>query len=253
MSDILVITGPVNQAQLKQPELSPGTETIYVGSGGGTGSNDMFAAVSTWLGGMHLRDRLEMEFDSVDRIGVIWFSAGHGGVRAILETTQPEDVVAWLCLDGLYAGWNYRANWATKLAEAAMGARTTLLATASTSTPGQYADSKSAWKVVMDYFQLESTSQAKQTAVELGLPQPDDAYQDGAMLVCGYNEINHFQQVPAMRDGMANWWNLVRKAQPVEPTTPAEEPVSSSSSKVAIVVVGIVVAAFAYLTLHRKQ
>jgi hypothetical protein len=218
MTDVLVITGPVNAAQLRQPELSPGTKTIYVGSGGGTGSNDMMASTDAWLGGRDLRSRVELEVPDVTRLGVVWFSAGHGSIQAMLRSgTKPEHVQAWLCLDGLYTAWNYRAQWATQLAEAAMASTTTLLVSASTSTPGQYADSKSAWLEVMKFLELEQTDEAQRTAESLGLPTPDEAFQHGAMLVCAYDDIDHHHQVPAMRDGFATWWNNVRSAQPHDP------------------------------------
>lgn len=214
MTDVLVITGPVNSMQLRQPDLSPGTRTIYVGSGGGTGSNDMFSATSEWLGGRDLRSRVEKEVPDLNRLGVIWFSAGHGSVQAMLRRgTDPADVQAWLCLDGLYTSWNHVAPWAEKLATAAMGAHTTLLASASTSTPGQYADSRSAWQQVMGAVGVPDTEAARRMAVDLELPPPDDAYQHGAMLVCGYEGIDHHHQVPSMREGFANWWNRVREAE----------------------------------------
>lgn len=226
--DVLIITGPVNQQQLRQPELSPGTRCIYVGSGGGTGSNDMHAAVAAWIGSKPLRSRvLELE-PELERLGVIWFSAGHGGVRAMLDAgTEPGDVDAWLCLDGLYTAWQHQAQWATRLAEAAIEASTTLLATASTSTPGQYADSLSAWKVVMGGVGVSSSDAAKQTAVSLDLPPPDVAWQRGAMLVCGYEDIDHAHQTPAMRVGMAEWWNRVRT---IEPPPPGPGPGDASST-----------------------
>lgn len=218
MTDVLVITGPVNAAQLRQPELSPGTKTIYVGSGGGTGSSDMMASTAAWLGGRDLRSRVQLEVPDATRIGVVWFSAGHGSIQAMLQAgTKPEDVQAWLCLDGLYTAWEYRAKWATELAEAAMASTTTLLVSASTSTPGQYADSKSAWLEVMKFVELGPTAEAQRTAESLGLPPPDEAFQHGAMLVCAYDEIDHHHQVPAMREGFATWWNNVRGAQPYDP------------------------------------
>jgi hypothetical protein len=214
MTDVLVITGPVNAAQLRQPELSPGTRTIYVGSGGGTGSSDMFAATDAWLGGTNLRARVEQEVPDLHRLGVIWFSAGHGSVQALLRRgTDPSDVQAWLCLDGLYTAWNHVAPWAEELGRAAMNASTTLLASASTSTPGQYADSRSAWQQVVKALGVPDTPGARATAEQLGLPAPNDAYQHGAMLVCGYKDIDHHHQVPAMREGFANWWNRVREAE----------------------------------------
>jgi len=224
MTDVLVITGPVNAAQLHQPELSPGTKTIYVGSGGGTGSNDMMAAMDTWLAGKDLRTRVLEEVPDLNRLGVIWFSAGHGSIQAILKRgTNPKDVQAWLCLDGLYAAWKYRAAWATTLAQAAMASTTTLLVSASTSTPGQYADSKSAWLEVMKYVDVPSTDEAKKTATSIGLPDPDEAFQHGAMLVCAYDSIDHHHQVPAMREGFATWWNNVRDATPYEPPSPTPD------------------------------
>ncbi len=243
MTDVLVITGPVNAAQLDQPDLSPGTKTVYVGSGGGTGSSDMYTATITWLRGMPLRERVMLDYPDLRRLGVIWFSAGHGSVQAMLRSgTDPSDVQAWMCLDGLYTSWKHVAPWAKTLATAAMNANTTLLASASTSTPGQYADSKSAWTEVMDELRVPPTRGARETAVELGLPEPDDAYQHGAMLVCGYDDINHHQQVPAMREGFGRWWNDVRAAQFVDVAQKASGTGWISYALAAIVGAGAILA-----------
>lgn len=214
MTDLLIITGPVNAQQLRIEELSPGTRHLYVGSGGGTGSSDMYGSVKTWLQGRSVRERaLEVE-PNLRRLGVIWFSAGHGGVQAMLQASTPDEVQAWLCVDGLYTAWDHRAPWATELAEAAAHARTTMLATASTSTPGQFADSRSAWLEVMAHMGLEPSDVAMGTAAKMQLPEPDEAFQRGAFLLATYENLGHGQQVPQCRQGFMNWWNAVREAEP---------------------------------------
>jgi hypothetical protein len=251
-TDVLVITGPVSQQQLDQPALSPGTECIYTGSGAGTGSTAMGEAVAAWLGGRTLREKvLEIQPD-LRRLGVIWFSAGHGGVQAMLKAgTEPEDAQAWLCLDGLYTAWHYQAQWATKLALAASESTTTMLATASVSTPGQYADSLSAWSEVMSGIGVTTSDEAVKTALGLDLPEPKAAWQKGALLVCGYPNIDHAHQTPAMRQGMANWWNAVRAAEPGSGFTQVDEGEGEDGSSLAGIAVGIGAAAIVSILLAK--
>lgn len=223
MTDLLIITGPVNASQLRVDELSPGTRHVYVGSGGGTGSSDMYAAVQAWLGGKSLRERALEHEPNLRRLGVVWFSAGHGGVQAMLKTSEPDEAQAWLCIDGLYTAWKHRAGWATELAQAAADARTTMLASASPSTPGQYADSRSAWLEVMAHMGLQPSPDASQTAVSMGIPEPTSAYQRGAFLLATYEDIGHAQQVPSLRNGFMSWWNAVREAKPHLPVVAQPE------------------------------
>lgn len=220
MTDVLVITGPVNASQLRIDDLSPGTRHIYVGSGGGTGSSDMYASVQGWLGGMSLRQRVTQVEPSLRRLGVVWFSAGHGGVQAMLRTSTPQDAEAWLCLDGLYTAWGHRAGWATELVQASIDATTTMIASASTSTPGQYADSRTAFQKIMKYLEISPSEHASDIAESLNLPKPDEAFQRGAFLLSTYADIGHAQQVPSCRKGFMTFWNAVRNAEaPPEPET----------------------------------
>lgn len=204
--DVLIVTGPVNRYQLDVPD-DAGYRVITVHpTGEDIGSNAMHAAMKAWLDGRDLRSAVEARVgEPVGKIGVVWFSAGHGSVRAILEgDTKASDVCAWICIDGLYGS----AAWAIEVASSAMRWETTLLATASTSTPGTYDHSLDRWRFVVERCELPAAS--PEAATRWGLPTPDEVWASGAALVAGYDHIGHADQVPTMRDGAMRWWNAAR-------------------------------------------
>ena len=204
--DALVVTGPMNSYQLGVPK-DPGYAVVTVHpKGDDIGSDAMHQAMTSWLAGESLRARIQRELDEpLGCLGVAWFSAGHGAVRAVLEgSTSPSDVQAWLCLDGLY-GQNW---WAVDLAKDAARDRTALMATASTSTPGDYSHSLDRWR---DAVAKAGLPQADPSVAEAwGLPKPDQTWAQGAAIVAGYESLGHHQQVPAVRAGMLRYWEAVR-------------------------------------------
>lgn len=220
-NDILLVTGPLNSSQLGIPKDAP-FSVVHVHTGqDDKGSNAFTAAMRSWLGGKNLRNRLEAK----GKLGVVWFSAGHGAVRSILQTTDASDVDAWLSLDGLY-GSN---EFAQVLAARAMVGETTLLATASPSTPGTYADCLSRWKDTTQEAGMP-TCQGNGVAVEIGLPEPDFCWHRERALVVGYKKIWHGQQVPECRKGAMRVWDRVREGLdpfqhgPIEPIDPPADP-----------------------------
>jgi len=182
--------------------------------GSDIGSNAMQAAASAWLGGKSLRDRV----GGTEPIGVAWFSAGHGAVRAILSTSNPSDAVAWLCIDGLY-GSN---AFVDRLVTSARAKETSLIATASTSTPGQYDHSLDRWREAMG--RLDSPRVGPSAATEWGLPQPDECWGETGYLVAGYLDLGHHEQVPATRAAMLQWWDAARAPASKPPTIPPPAP-----------------------------
>lgn len=206
MRDVLIITGPMDRMQLGVPAKPDYAVITIHPSGDDIGSNAMHSAMASWLGGASLRSRVEAKLgEKVGKIGVAWFSAGHGSVRAILDgQTTPDDVCAWMCCDGLYGS----ADWAIRVARAAVDERTSLLATASTSTPGQYDHSLDRWRFVMQSVDVPPA--APDVATRWGLPSPQYAWSQGSCLVAGYDDLDHFHQVPAVRGAMLRWWDAAR-------------------------------------------
>jgi len=227
MTDALIVTGPVNATQLGVPKDAEYHVLHIHPKGSDIGSTAMGIAAATWLGGLSIRDRVEKMVGPVDRIGVAWFSAGHGSVRSILKTSKPESVAAWICIDGLY-GSN---EFAVELAESAMRGDTSLLATASVSTPGQYDHSLDRWRDVA--ARVEAPLADGSVATGLGLPPPAECWSEGRCLIAGYPDIGHGAQVPAMRDAALRWWDSPPALPPglnpaTPPVTPFPVPVSQS-------------------------
>jgi hypothetical protein len=222
--DTLIVTGPMNAQQLGVPKNAP-YEVIHVHpSGKDIGSNAMHAAMEAWLEGLPIRRRLP----HAGKIGVAWFSAGHGAVRALLKTSTPGDVDAWLCIDGLY-GSN---KWAVDVVEACRRKETTLLATASTSTPGQYDHSLDRWRDVVAKTSLPSVP--PRVALAALLPLPNYAWGLEGCLVAGYEDLSHAKQVPAVREAMLARWNTVRTTIPSMPPGPG--PIEDSGDGTAVAV-----------------
>jgi len=221
MTDVLIVTGPMNASQLGVPK-DADYEVIHVHpTGKDIGSTAMYKAMHAWLGGQTLFDRVRQhlggEAPVVGKIGVAWFSAGHGAVKAILAgLTDPEDVAAWLCLDGLY-GSN---KWAIEVTKAAMQDKTSIMATASTSTPGHYDHSLDRWRTVVEANDIPQVP--AHDATQWGLPAPDYAWGSGSCLIAGYDDLGHHKQVPAVRSAMLRWWDAVRKSD--VPDVPGPKP-----------------------------
>lgn len=214
MPDVLVVTGPMNSTQLGVPKDAEYRVIHVHPTGSDIGSNAHYAATQAWLGGRSIRERVALEVGDLGLVGVAWFSAGHGSVRAILETSVPQDVAAWLCIDGLY-GSN---KWAIDVAAAAMRNETSIMATASTSTPGPYDHSLGRWRATAAEVGLPEV--VPDAATQWGLPAPQQCWGEGSCLVAGYNDLDHFHQVPATREAMLRWWQIARTYhEPLEPDT----------------------------------
>lgn len=214
MTDVLLVTGPMNATQLGVPSDADYAVVQVHPSGSDIGSTAYHQTMASWLKGLPLRTRLEQEVGEVGRVGVAWFSAGHGAVKAILAgDTTPEDAVAWLCLDGLY-GAN---DFAVRLARASLDSRTSLLATASTSTPGHYDHSLDRWRDAVEKALVPEIS--PKAATRWGLPPPEDCWGAGSCLVAGYENLGHHQQVPAVRSAMLRWWDAARNYDPAKSQT----------------------------------
>lgn len=223
--DTLLVTGPLNSSQLGVPKDAP-FSVVHVHTGqSDKGSNAFTAAMRSWLGGKNLRERLGAQ--GRGKLGVVWYSAGHGAVRSILQTTDASDVDAWLSIDGLYGG----NEFAQVLAARAMVGETTLLATSSPSTPGTYADCLSRWKDTVAEAGMPACG-STEVATELGLPKPDFCWHRDRALVVGYTKIMHGQQVPECRKGAMLVWDRVRRgvdpygSLPIDPPPgPGDDPV----------------------------
>jgi hypothetical protein len=242
--DYLVITGPVNAAQLHVPrDVSYKLVQVHP-KGKDIGSNAMQAAMADWLGGKSIRDRLP----DAGKIGVIWFSAGHGSVRSILKTSKPEDVNSWLCIDGLY-GDN---KLAVDIIEACRRGETTLMATASTSTPGQYAHSLDRWRDAIQKTGLPELP--PDVAAAALLPRPDFAWGSEGCLVAGYNKLGHHDQVPATRKAFMSMWDSIRTRSSSSGTVPIPTDSSSTSSTGTITIVAAIalVSAGLWFVARRK-
>lgn len=224
MTDVLLITGPMNRSQLGVPA-SPPYEVVQVHpTGPDIGSTAYHQAMRSWLHGKTLRQRLDR--GPADRVGVAWFSAGHGAIKAILSgDTQPSDAQAWLCLDGLY-GSN---DFAVRLAHAAAVNHTSLMATASTSTPGHYDHSLDRWRDAVAKASIPS--EPASAATQWGLPEPDELWGVNGCLVAGYETLGHHQQVPAVRAAMLRWWNAARAHEPTPPSPPPPTPIVPKAEK----------------------
>lgn len=215
MPGTLIVTGPMNASQLGVPKDADYRVIHIHPKGSDIGSNAMQAAASAWLGGKSLRDRV----GGTEPIGVAWFSAGHGAVRAILSTSSPSDAAAWLCIDGLYGG----NDFATRLASAASSSETSLLATASTSTPGQYDHSLDRWRDAVAKAEIPEAN--PESATKWGLPPPDQCWGKAQCLIAGYLDLGHHYQVPATRAAMLQWWDAARAPAPKPPIEPEKPPV----------------------------
>jgi len=213
MTDVLLITGPMNASQLGVPADATYKVVQVHPSGSDIGSNAYYKTMAAWLGGMSLRERLQAAVNgSVDKVGVAWFSAGHGAIKAILAgSTAPSDVEAWLCLDGFY-GSN---KWAIAVTEAAMRNDSSIMASASTSTPGQYEHSLDRWRSVVEANSIPAVS--PDAATQWGLPAPDYCWGSGSCLIAGYENLGHHKQVPAVREAMLRWWDAARAYDPTKP------------------------------------
>lgn len=213
MPDVLIVTGPMNASQLGVPK-DADYEVIHVHPAGkDIGSTAMYKTMQAWLGGQSLRERADRHVGApVGKIGVAWFSAGHGSIKAILAgPTTPSDVTAWLCLDGLY-GSN---KWAIDVTRAAMANKTSIMASASTSTPGQYDHSLDRWRTVVEANSIPAVP--VNTATQWGLPKPDQCWGSGSCLIAGYEDLGHHKQVPAVRSAMIKWWNVARSQKEPKP------------------------------------
>lgn len=199
--NVLVITGPINRSQAGVPE---GTHVIDVQLGAGQVRSFHYAqAMQQFLAGRSLRKAVEAKVGPVDRLGVLWFSAGHGAINEVLRVTDPAEVDVWLCLDGLYAGWKHQTEWATRLAKAAVAGETICVATASTTTPGEYADGLTSWRNVV--VPLEVPPIVPPEALP-GFPPPAETWSSGDFVLLGYPDIPHWKQTPAVREGMMRVW-----------------------------------------------
>lgn len=223
MSDVLVITGPVNAQQLDIDGLAPGTVVVYpYVEGTEIGSSAFMERTLSWLSGKNLRSALVSRGIEIDHLAVIWFSAGHGSIQSLLsEGTRPSDVDAWICIDGLYASWGYAAKWASSIAKSSMAGETTLLVTASKSTPGQYADGISAWKEVINAVEMPSLD-LDGGAIDLGLPSPAEVWGTDRSRVFAFPDVDHAHQVPECRAGAMRLWQDVRGVE--RPTTVKPSP-----------------------------
>jgi len=249
MPGTLIVTGPMNAYQLGVPK-DADYDVIHIHpKGSDIGSDAMQAAASAWLGGKSLRDRV----GGTEPIGVAWFSAGHGAVRAILSTSSPSDAAAWMCIDGLY-GSN---TFADRLVTASRLGETSLIATASTSTPGQYDHSLDRWREAMG--RLGSPQVDPSSATEWGLPEPDECWGEPGYLISGYLDLGHHEQVPATRAAMLRWWDAARAPAPkppIEPEKPPVQPVQPGIEPVniALPIIGTAAIAglIAYLALRKR-
>lgn len=248
-TDLLLITGPMNAAQLGVPADANYHVVQVHPSGPDIGSTAYRNAMRDWLGGRTLRDRLRMIVPDLGHVGVAWFSAGHGAVKAILSgASHPSSAVAWLCLDGLY-GSN---EFAVHLAQASMVNETSLMATASTSTPGHYDHSLDRWRDVVAKAQVPPAPLA--AATQWGLPEPDEIWGYGGCLVAGYEHLGHHQQVPAVRSAMLRWWDSARSYEEPPsplPKTPTRSDESSGAVWVGTAAVAFVAGAAAYWIWRR--
>lgn len=256
--NVLVITGPINSQQAGVQDFAPATKVIDVQLGDGRVRSFHYAeAMQAFLAGRSLRKAVEARVGLVDRLGVLWFSAGHGAINEVLRVTDPAEVDVWLCLDGLYAGWKHQTQWATKLAKAAVARETVCVATASTTTPGQYADGLTSWKNVVVPLAVPRV----QPPVPFDLfPQPAEMWAAGGFVLMGYPNISHGKQTPAMREGMMRVWSTgttgidtVDDRQPPGPgpDEPGSEPDGSSGWLIAGVVA--VAAGLAAWAIGRKR
>jgi hypothetical protein len=224
MRDVLLITGPMNATQLGVPD-DADYDVVQVHPPGSDLRSSMYhQAMLIWLQGLPLRTRLEKKLGGpVGKIGVAWFSAGHGAVKALLKgETVATDVSAWLCLDGLY-GSN---AFAVTICEWAIENQTSILATASTSTPGQYDHSLDRWRDAVAKAKVPAIS--VDAAARWDLPQPDELWGAGSCMVAGYEHLGHHEQVPAVREAMLKWWNVARATEPspggeVDPKPPVSD------------------------------
>lgn len=198
----LLITGPVNGSQLGLSEYPWTHETRWYSiPSNGIHSYDYQSAMHAFASGKSIRARAEAKLckpgEKLGKLGLIWFSAGHGGasVAAGLEGAGAFDY--WLALDGLYAGWKTPAAWAVKVAQGAIAKKTVLVATASNTGPGTYADCLASWRLVM-----KECGVAAGGSELAGFPRASEVYRKGAAIVMGYPDIGHHGQVPAMREGM---------------------------------------------------
>lgn len=201
-TNVLIVTGPVNSSQLGIPDFpfSEPTRAYHLPSPG-IRSYQYHAAMTSWLGGVALRERVKSKVlapgEVLGRVGLIWFSAGHGAARALHDAQGPEAVDQWLALDGLYGPWTQPVPWALAVAKAAARRRTSLVATASTTTPGSYGDCLTCWKNVAASLGVKPGGSALPA-----FPDPAVVYRYGACCVMGYPDVGHHAQVPAMRAGM---------------------------------------------------
>lgn len=244
MSNVLVITGPINAQQAGVDRFAPGTKVINVQPSTGIGSTEYAGAMQSFLGGRTLRKAVEsrMKGEPIEKLGVLWFSAGHGGVNWALTKSPATDADIWLCLDGLYASWKYRQVWATKLASAAISGETKCVAVASTTTPGQYADGLSSWTYVLDYLKLKPVPYV--AGVPPLFPEPGEGkfWSKGKFTLLGYPKIGHLNITPAVREGMMRAWVESWKATGTEPTPeppgpppgPPQEPPVDPKAPVAL-------------------
>lgn len=214
--DVIVITGPINRAQAGVPA---DVKVIDVQLGSGQVRSFHYdEAMQNFLAGRSLRKAVEAKVGSaVTKLGVLWFSAGHGAINRALMTSEPSDADVWLCYDGLYAGWKHQTQWATRLASAAAAGQTVCVATASTTTPGQYADGLTSWRNVMVPLGLPKVEPP--VALE-GFPPPAEMWAQGQFALMGYPDIPHWKQTPAVRDGMMNVWSQGALGAPPVPRPP---------------------------------
>lgn len=245
MTDVLLITGPMNASQLGVPADADYKVVQVHPSGSDIGSTAYYNAMKSWIRqtgyDMSLRMRLLDEVPSPGKIGVAWFSAGHGAIKALLDEdlTQPSDVAAWMCLDGLY-GSN---QFAIDISRDAMTGATSLMATASTSTPGSYDHSLDRWRDVVDKALIPAADPS--VATQWGLPAPDYCWGENACLVAGYEHLDHHHQVPAVREAMLRWWQAARWESPGK-DDPTRLPSTVSGKTVGI---GVAVASAALVGL----
>lgn len=199
-TNVLIVTGPMSPAQLGAADRQWSDPTHVVPlQGAGIRSSQYYQAMRAYAAN-GLRARLKRDLGeerTLGRVAMCWFSAGHGAARALTEMEGPEVLDQWLALDGLYGPWQTPVPWAVEVARAASRRRTALIATASTSTPGQYGDALTCWKNV-----AKKIGVPKGGAALAEFPPAEQVYRKGAFVVMGYPEIGHHQQVPTMGAGM---------------------------------------------------
>ncbi len=216
MRDVLIVTGPVNASQLGADAIDWARETtiVHVGGAGIRSTDYARAAKEFWPGGdsenFRARVARRVGFEP-HRIGVIWFSAGHGAVSQWLHAGAEAEVDLWMCLDGLYAGGV--AKWAKKLVSAATRGKTGLLATASDSAPpgAPYRSGMGSWQQVLD----ESPQMVEASTAPTGFGDPQRVFRSRGAAVMFFPDVDHHHQVAefgvpmldAFAAGYPRWWS----------------------------------------------